>query len=88
MEAQTEGCEISAWDMITTETAGSAGRSASGSTDEIIAGVQKGFAPETVALVRQYWAAGKKQAEIARAAKVSIDTVKKITPIFSKGGKP
>lgn len=87
IEEKPAGNEVSVWNMITTETAKSAGRSKLGTSDEIAAGIAKGFSAETVALVRLHWTDGKTQAAIAKAAGLSLDTVKKITPIFSKKGK-
>ena len=86
-EGKPTGNEVSVWNMITPETAKAAGRSELGTDDELAAGVDRGFSAETVALVRLHWSAGKKQAVIAKATGLSLDTVKKITPIFSKGVK-
>jgi len=47
----------------------------------------KGFSPDTVALVYQYWAQGYKQSQIARAAGISLSTVQHITPTFKRGVK-
>lgn len=87
VEGKPEGQEASVWNMITAQNFGAAGRSKLGTDDEIAAGVARGFSAETVALVRMHWADGKPQAAIGKATGLALDTVKKITPIFSKGGK-
>ena len=87
LEAKPEGNEASVWDMISAETVKSAGRSKLGTDEELAAGVARGFSAETVALVRMHWADAKTQVAIAKATGLALDTVKKITPIFSKGGK-
>lgn len=87
VEGKPQGGEASVWNMITAQNAGAAGRSKLGTDEEIAAGVARGFSAETVALVRMHWADGKSQAAIAKATGLALDTVKKITPIFSKGGK-
>lgn len=87
VEADLTGSEVSAWNLINADTAKGVGRSKLGTSDEISEGVAKGFSAETVAIVRLHWSDGKKQAAIAKATGLSLDTVKKITPIFSKGVK-
>ena len=87
VEQKPEGHEVSSWNLINADTAKSAGRSKLGTDAEIAEGVRRGFSAETVALVRLHWADNKKQAAIAKATGLSIDTIKKITPIFSKGGE-
>lgn len=88
VEAKPEGQEVSAWTILNAQNIGAAGRSKLGTEDEIAAGVARGFSAETVALVRMHWADNKPQAAIAKATGLSLDTVKKITPVFKKGGKP
>lgn len=87
VEGEPQGEEVSVWNMITPDTIKAAGRSPLGTMEEIEAATEKGFAAETVALIRMHWAEGKPQAAIAKATGFSLDTVKKITPIFSKGAK-
>lgn len=83
-EIATHGEEVSAWHILNAQTAGAAKRSSLCTSEHIEMGVNLGFAPETIALVYMHWKEGRKQVEIARATRLSIDTVKKITPIFKK----
>lgn len=87
VDGKPEGQEVSVWNMVTAQNLGAAARSKLGTEDEIAAGVARGFSAETVALVRMHWADGKTQAVIAKATGLALDTVKKITPIFSGKGR-
>lgn len=78
-EITPEGKEASAW-LIINETGP---KNIAAATDqEIQDAVNKGFAVDTVLAIKRLWAEGLSQAEIAHKARLSISTVKKITPIF------
>lgn len=80
-EETPEGQEVSAWSILHADT--SKGPAAL-TDDEHAAARQKGFASDTVILVKRLWAEGMTQAEIAKRGGVSMSTVKQLTAVFGK----
>jgi hypothetical protein len=86
VDKQTGMAQVVEWDALLTDkqTGKVAGRSPLLTDTERAEAVARGFKADTAALVKRGWADGMSQSAISLTTGFSLDTVKRITPLFGR----